>query len=153
MGATEKGVERNPTLDRVGAALLISLFVLFAFLFGLGYLAQGVSKLIAMPSVDDSFFVFLIEIARIFFYLLFGVAAIIIGAGLFFRREWARMAWLVVVILTLLVGLLLAALQFFAGYTNSAGIYGWIGWIGFLFFAASISWVYLSKAAIKTRFH
>jgi len=150
MGASEKGIEGKPTLDRVGAPLLISLFALFAFLFGLSYLAQGVSTLIAIPSGRYSLFVFLIQMALIFFELLFGVASIIIGAGLFLRKDWARTAWLIFVIFTLLVGLHLTAVQFFAGYSRLAGVYGWIG---FLFFVAFISWAYLPKPPIKARFH
>ena len=88
--------------------------------------------------------------ALIFFELLFGVASIIIGAGLFFRKEWARTAWLGFGIFTLLVGLHLTALQLFAGYSGLAEVYGWIG---FVFFVATISWAYLSKPPIKARFH
>jgi hypothetical protein len=150
MEASEKGIEGETTLDRVGAPLLISLFVLFALLFGLSHLDQGVSTLIAFSSGRYSILVFFTQLALTFFELLFGVASIIIAAGLFFRKEWARKAWLVFVILTLLVGLHLTALQFFAGYPSMAGVYGWIG---FLFFVCTISWVYLSKPPIKARFH
>jgi len=150
MGASEKGIEGKPTLDRVGAPLLISLFAFFALLFGLSYLRQGVSKLIAIPSGRYSFLTMQIQLALIFFDLLFGVASIVIGAGLFLRKEWARKAWLVFVIITLLVGLHLTAMQFFAGYSGLARVYGWIG---LLIFVSTISLVYLSKAPIKARFH
>ena|SRR5258705_9082448 len=150
MGASEKGIEGKPTPDRVGAPLLTSLFALFALLFGLSYLGQGVATLMAMSSGRYTFFIFQIQLALTFFELLFGVASIVIGAGLFFRKEWARKAWLVLMILTLLVGLHLTAIQFFAGYSGLAGVYDWIG---FLIFVSAISWVYLSKAPIKARFH
>jgi hypothetical protein len=150
MGASEKGVEGKPTLDRVGVPLLISLFALIALLFGLSYLGQGVSILIAIPSGRYRFFILLIELALTFFDLLFGVASIVIGAGLFFRKGWARKAWLVFMILTVVVGLHLTAIQFFAGYSGLAAVYDWIG---LLIFVSAISWVYLSKAAIRARFH
>lgn len=150
MGASEKGIEGKPTLDRVGAPLLIGLFALFAFLYGLVCLAQGVSNLIAIPSGRYSFFILQIQLAVIFFDLLSGVASILIGAGLFFRKEWARKAWLAFSILTLLVGLHLTAIQFFAGYSGMARVYGRIA---FLIFVSTISWAYLSKAPIKARFH
>ncbi|MGH9874448.1 MAG: hypothetical protein ACRD9S_18490 [Pyrinomonadaceae bacterium] len=150
MEASEKGIEERTALDRVGAPLLTSLFALFALLFGLSYLSQGVSTLMAIASRRYSFFILLTQLALTFFELLFGVASIVIGAGLFFRKEWARKAWLVFVILTLLVGLYLTAMQFLAGYSGLARVYGWIG---LLILVSAISWVYLSKARIKARFH
>jgi len=119
-------------------------------MFGLSYLGQGISTLIAIPSGRYRFFILLIQLALTFFELLFGVASIVIGAGLFFRKEWARKAWLVFVLLTLLVGLYLTAMQFFAGYSGLARVYGWIA---LLIFVPTISWVYLSKAPIKARYH
>ncbi len=113
-------------------------------------MGQGVSILIAIPSGRYSFFILLIELALTFFDLLFGVASIVIGAGLFFRKEWARKAWLVFMILTVVVGLHLTAIQFLAGYSGLAAVYDWIG---LLTFVSAISWVYLSKAAIRARFH
>jgi hypothetical protein len=150
MEASENGIEGKPALHREGAPLLINLFALYALLFGLSYLSQGMSTLIAIPSGRYRFFILLMQLALTYFELLFGVASIVISAGLFFRKEWARKAWLVFVILTLLVGLYLTAIQFFAGYTGLAGVYGWIG---LLIFVSTISWVYLSKAPIKARFH
>ncbi len=150
MGASEKAIEEKPNLDRVEAPLLISLFALLALMFGLSYLGQGISTLIAIPSGRYRFFILLIQLALTFFELLFGVASIVIGAGLFFRKEWARKAWLVFVLLTLLVGLYLTAMQFFAGYSGLARVYGWIA---LLIFVPTISWVYLSKAPIKARYH
>ena len=150
-------------MNRIGGhseevSLLTRLFALFAFLFGLPYLTQGlyrliafdVSGLIAFDSGQRNFFLLQIQLAIILFDLLIGGASIFIGAGLFFRKEWARKAWLIFVIITLLVGLHLTAMQFFAGYSGLARVYGWIG---LLIFVSTISLVYLSKAPIKARFH
>lgn len=132
-----------------GASLFIRLFALIALLVGLSYVSRGVWTLIAIPSGGYSFFVLLTQLARIFFDLLFGVASILIGAGLFFRKEWARNAWLVFLILTLLVELHMTVIQFFAGYSGLAQVYRGIGMLVSL---SAISWLYLTKAPIKARF-
>ena len=150
MGDFKKVVEAGSARDRVGAPLLISLFALVALMLGLSYLRQGMSTLIAIPSGQYRFFTLLIQLALTFFELLFGVASIVIAAGLFFRKEWARKAWLVFVLLTLLVGLYLTAIQFFAAYSGLAGVYVWIG---LLILISAISWLYLFKVSTKARFH
>ena len=134
------------------------LFALFAFLFGLPYLTQGlyrliafdVSGLIALNARQRNFFLLQIQLAIILFDLLIGGTSIFIGAGLFLRKEWARKAWLVFLALTVLVHFFMTGIQFFAGYSIRAGGYLWIGLV---IFVSIISWAYLSKATIKARFH
>jgi hypothetical protein len=52
----------------------------------------------------------IVEVRRTFLsgftlFLLFGVPSLIVGVGLYFRREWARKAWLVLVLLIVLLHL------------------------------------------------
>ncbi len=133
-----------------GQLLLIRLFALVAFLFGLLHLGDGLLSLITTLSGRHSFFILQIQLAILFFDLLFGVGSLVIAVGLFLRKELAREAWLVFLILMLLVWLHLTAMKFFAGYSGLGGIYRWIG---MLVLVSIISWAYLSKAAIKARFH
>ena len=148
MGTFERGAEGKPTL-RVGSTFVISLFAVFALMFGLAQLVEGISTLIAIPSGRYSSFVLLIQLALTFSNLLFGVASLVIGVGLFFRKEWARKAWLVLSILTLVTALHLTAMQILADYTNLGRVFGWIG---LLIFVSAISLVYLTKAPIKASF-
>jgi len=129
---------------------LIRLFALFAFLFGLPYLTQGVFQLLAFDSAPHSFFILNTQLAIIFYDFLIGAASIVIGAGLFFHKEWARKAWLAFLLLTLLVHFFMTGIQLFAGYPHSAGLYRWIV---IVVFVSIISWVYLAKARIRARFH
>ncbi len=150
MGASEKAAEGKSVPDRLGAPLLISLFAMFALLFALSYLAQGASTLIAIISTRYDFFTLLTQMALTGVDLLFGVSSLVVAAGLFFHKEWARKAWLVFVILTVLVGIHLTVMQILAGYSGMARVYGWIV---FLVFVAGISWAYLPRTAIKSRFN
>jgi hypothetical protein len=149
MGTSEPGAEGEPNLGRIGSTFVIRLFAVFALMFGLAYLGEGISTLIVIPSGRYSSFVLLIQLALTFSDLVFGMASIVIGAGLFFRKEWARKAWLVLVILTLVAGLHLTAMQILADYSNLGRVYGWIG---LLIFVSAISWAYLTKAPIKASF-
>ena len=149
METSEPGAEGKPTLGRVGSTFVISLFAVFALMFGLAYLGEGISRLIATSSESYSSFILLIQLALTFSNLLFGVASLVIGVGLFFRKEWARKAWLVLSILTLVTALHLTAMQILADYSDLGRVYGWIG---LLIFVSAISWVYLTKATIKASF-
>jgi len=134
-----------------GGSLLIRLFALFAFLFGLAYLTDGVNVLITLAPRRYSFFILQVELAIIFFDLLIGGASISIGVGLFFRKEWARKAWLVFLILTLLVHFFMTAVQFSTGY--SIAVARTCVWIGTVIFVSVISLAYLSKAPVKAGFN
>jgi hypothetical protein len=147
VGAFEKEIEGKPTPRR--ASLLIRLFGLFAFLFGLPYLTQGVNWVLAIQAGQYSFLI-QIQLAIIFLDFIAGAASLILGVGLFFHREWARKAWLVFLILLLLAHFLVIVLQFDAGYPAGAALYKWIGVV---ILVSIISWAYLSKASTKARFH
>src|SRR5947207_15613501 len=142
MESSEKGIEGRPTLDRAGAPLVIRMFALFAVLFGLPYLTQGVNWLLAVDAEQYRSFIVQIQLATIFLDFLLGAATIFIGVGLFFYKEWARKAWLVFLILTLLVHFQVMVLEFFAGYPAGVALYKWIGVV---ILVSIISWVYLSK--------
>jgi hypothetical protein len=129
---------------------VIRLLALIAFLLGLAYLTQGVSRLVTFQSGRYSFLILQIQLAIIFYDLLIGGASIFIAVGLFFLKEWARKAWLVFLVLTLLVHFLMTATQFFAGYSALGAVYKWIG---IVISISIISWVYLSKAPVKAGFH
>jgi capsular polysaccharide biosynthesis protein len=72
---------------------------------------------------------------------------------LFFRKKWARRAWLVFLILTLHVHFFMTAIQFFAAYSGYSGLARVYVWIGMVIFVSIISWAYLCKATIKAGFH
>ena len=129
---------------------MIRLFALVAGLLGLAYLIQAVVLLITFSPEWYGLFVFLIKLAAIWFDVLIGGVSIFIAAGLFFRKEWARKAWLMFLIVTPLVHFFMTATQFAAGYTGLAGLYKWTGMIIFI---SLISWTYLSKATVKANFH
>lgn len=129
--------------------MLIKLFALVAFLFGLLHLGDGLSSLLTTLSGRYSFFILQIQLAILFFDLIFGVASIVIAVGLFLRKELARESWLVFLLLMLLVWLHMTAIKFFAGYSGLGQIYRWIG---MLVLVSIISWAYLSKAVVKARF-
>jgi hypothetical protein len=133
-----------------GASPLIRVFALFAFLFGLAYLAEGVPRLIAFAPGRDSFLILQVQLAIILLDLLIGVASIFIGVGLAFRKEWARKAWLILLILTLLVHFFMTATQFFARYSGLTTVYEWIGMV---IFVSLISLIYLSKADVRAGFN
>ena len=127
---------------------MIRLFALFAIMFGLPYLAEGVERLMVFDSAQYGGFILQLLLAIIIFDLMIGTGSIFIGAGLFFHKEWARKAWLMFLVFTTLVHFLMTILQVLAG-ARLAGLY----WIGMVVFVSIISWAYLSKARIKARFH
>lgn len=128
--------------------LVIRLFALVAGLLGLAYLIQAVVLLITFSPRWYGLFVFLIQLAAICYDVLIGGVSIFIAAGLFFRKEWARKAWLIFLIVTPLLHFFMTATQFAAGYTGL--LYKWTGMVIFI---SLISWTYLSKATVKANFH
>jgi hypothetical protein len=62
----------------------------------------------------------IVEVRRIFLsgftlFLLLGLPALIVGVGLYFRREWARRAWLVLVLLVVLLHLCRLVIDYHLG--------------------------------------
>jgi hypothetical protein len=136
----------------VGSSFVIRLFGVFAFLFGLPYLIQGVSILFLALSSRYSVGSgrVLLQLVIIILDLLISAAAAVIGVGLFFRKEWARKAWLAFLIVLLLVHFHMTIMQLLAGAPSMYGLYLWIGTV---ILVSIISWLYLSKASTKARFH
>lgn len=146
----EKGSESEPAFTQVAPSLVIKLFGLFAWLFGIAYSVEGVYTLLIALSRRYSFSITLLKLAVIIFDLLIGTGAMVIGVGLFFQKEWARKGWLIFLIFTLLVHFQMTIMQVLAGYSNLGGLYAWIGMVVMI---SLISWAYLSKPSIKARFH
>jgi len=133
-----------------GSTLLARLFGLFAFLFGLPYLIQGLSIVAVIFSaryVRAS--ALLLPITFLVFDVVLAVAAMIIGVGLVLLKEWARKGWLVFLIVLLLVHFHMTIIQLLAGQSNMSFLYKWIAVV---IFVSLLSWFYLTRAATKARF-
>lgn len=140
----------EPTIERKPKSLVIRMFGIVAFMFGVPYLVQGVAILNIFFFRQYSPLMFNLVVATIAFDLVLGIAAILVGIGLFFHKEWARQTWLVFLPLLLFVHLHMTVLQLLAGQSRMDFLYKWIA----LVIAISIlSWAYLSKARTKSRFH
>ena len=144
----DNGIEINPPSDRAGSSLLIRLFGVFAILFGLPYLIQGVSAL-RVFSARFGLFLFHYQLVVIILDVLIGMASIVIGVGLAFRKEWARKAWLAFLIVTLLIHFFMTVLQILIGSSNM----GWLfRWISIIVFITLLSFLFLSMKSTKARF-
>ena len=143
MGVSEKGIEGKPK------SLLIRLFGLFAFLFGVPYLIQGVSILANIFTRQYSVSTFQYQAAFIALDFGLGVTSMVIGVGLFLHKEWARKAWLAYLLILLFIHFQMTVIQLLAGYSNLSWLYKWIG---FIILVTIMSWAYLSTALAKSRF-
>ncbi|HKR60914.1 MAG TPA: hypothetical protein VJS64_14430 [Pyrinomonadaceae bacterium] len=142
--------EKEPLARPAGSTLLIRAFGFLAFLLGVPYLIQGIAALTLLFSPSRfRLGAVLFQLSIIIFDMLIGVAALVIGVGLFLVREWARKAWLVFLIITLLIHFFMTVLQLLIGSSNM----GWLfRWISVVVFIALLSFLYLSKAATRSRF-
>lgn len=129
--------------------MLIRLFGLFAILFGGAYLAEGVPWLYKFVLGQQSREQFLIEyqMAVIFFDISIGMAAIVIGVGLLFKKDWAREGWLGLLLFTLFGHLVVSAMAWI-GFGVSPFNY----WQGMVVVLTIISWAYLTKESVKGGF-
>lgn len=129
--------------------MLIRLFGLFAILFGCAYLAEGFPWLYKFVLGRQSREQFLIEyqMAVIFFDISIGIAALVIGVGLIFTRDWAREGWLGLLLFTLFGHLVVSAMAWI-GFGVSPFNY----WQGMVVVLTLISWAYLTKESAKARF-
>ena len=129
--------------------MLIRLFGIFAILFGLPYLSQGVSALRVL-SARFGLFLFHYQLVVIVLDVLIGMASIVIGAGLFLRKEWARKAWLAFLIVLVLAHFHMTIIQILAGFPNMTALYRWIAVVVVI---SIISWAYLTNRKVKAGFH
>lgn len=143
MAATENEIAAKPK------SLLIGLFGLFAFLFGIPYLIQGVSILVGIFTRQHTLFTY--QSQAFFIALDFGIAitSMVIGVGLVLHKEWARKAWLAYLLVLLFIHFIMTGLQYLAGNSNLSWLYKWIG---FVILITIVSWAYLSTALAKSRF-
>jgi hypothetical protein len=144
MAASENVIEGQPR------SFVIRMLGIFAFLFGLPYLIQGLTLLLLVSPRRVGFLMFQLQPAIIALDFVIGLASLVFGVGLFLHKEWARMAWLAFLLLTLFVHLNMTVLQLLAGFSQLEALYRWIGLVILL---AIISWAFLSKRTIKARFH
>lgn len=148
MGASEVSTEGTPTPNRAVTPWLLRLFALVALMFGLLHLGDGLSELVKTLR-GANVLILQLQLASMLIDLVFGLASLIIAVGLFFLKNWARKAWLVILALMLVVWLHLMIMKYLAGYTGVSGIYSWIA---MLILVAIISWTYLTRKRIKSRF-
>lgn len=125
-------------------------FGLFAILFGWFYLSEGVAWLLRFASGETSRDLFWAQYqtAVIVFDLVIGGGSLAAGAGLLLRREWGRKAWLALLALTVFLHLLMTLSNRAVGIDVSRSY----GWAGMVVLAAVISWVSLTRPAVKARF-
>ena len=146
MEDSDKVIEGKPK------SFVVRLFGIFAFLFGLPYLIQGVTMLVLVfprgGRLDSIRFQLLM--ATIAMDLVIGLASPFIGVGLFLHKEWARLTWLAYLLLTLFVHLHMTVLQFLVIRSRMVALYKWIAVVVFV---SILSWAYLSKASSKAYFH
>lgn len=126
------------------------LFGLFAALFGLSYLSEGVTWLLkfANGATSREFVWAHYTLAGIVADLFVGGGALLAAAGMFFGRDWGRKTWLGVLVLTLLLHAVMLTLQHALGFS----LRGPLSWAGIVLGIAIISWMYLTKASVRARF-
>jgi hypothetical protein len=150
MEAAQKESVEKPPQGRLASTFLIRAFGLLAFFLGVPYLVQGATALMVLLSASRfRLGPVLFQLAIIIFDALIGLGALVIGVGLFLVREWARKAWLVFLIVTLLIHLFMTILQILIGATNMGWLYRWIS---VMVFITLLSFFYLSQESTKAKF-
>ena len=137
-------------IDGPPRSIVIRMLGIFAFLFGLPYLIQGLTMVLLVSPRRVGFLMFQLQPAIIALDFVIGLASLVFGVGLFLHKEWARMGWLASLLLTLFVHLNMTVLQLLAGFSQMGALYNWIGLV---IFVTIISWAFLSKRSIKAHFH
>ena len=150
MEAAENESEERTVRSSLASTFLIRTFGLLAFFLGVPYLVQGASVLMVLLSASRfRLGPVLFQLSIIIFDALIGVGALVIGVGLFFVKEWARKAWLIFLIVSLLIHFFMTILQILIGATNMGWLYRWIS---VMVFITLLSFFYLSKASTKAKF-
>ena len=140
-----QSIAEHPT----SSVLLIRFFGAAAFFIGVPYLVQGVFTLAALLAGRYRAAMATFKMSIIIFDCFIGVAALVLGLGLIFLKEWARKLWLAFLILLLLIHFFMSVLQKFIGF-DLGGLYFWIAVIVFFTF---LSFWYLTRSAVKAQFH
>ena len=150
MEAAQNESEERPPQRPLASTFLIRAFGLLAFFLGVPYLVQGASVLMVLLSASRfRLGPVLFQIAILIFDALIGVGALVIGVGLFLVKEWARKAWLIFLIVTLLIHLFMTILQILIAGTHMGWLYRWMS---VMVFITLLSFFYLSKASTKAKF-
>jgi len=131
-------------------SIVIRMLGIFASLFGLPYLIQAVGMLRVPFDVRSNLFLFHLFVATITLDFVLGMAAIVIGFGLFIHKEWARKTWLAYLVLLLFVHFNMTVIYLLAGFSGMTPLYKWIAVVVLV---SIISWAFLLKASIRARFH
>jgi hypothetical protein len=129
---------------------MTKLFGLFAILFGCAYLVEGVTWLLGflLSGCPKETFKGDYQLAVIILDCTIGLAALVIGVGLFFSKEWARTGWLGLLLFTLF-GHFVVSLMEFVGF----GVTPVNPWEGLVIAITLISWYYLTRETTKAKFH
>ena len=126
-------------------------FSLLAFLLGVAYLAQGVTWLASMMrfGAASRFFTGQYQAAVIALDVMIGLASFAIAAGLLLYKDWARKAWLIFLLALLFVHSVMISAEVMLGHK----IRGWLyQWIAMIILMTLVSWIYLTKASVRSRF-
>ena len=127
-------------------------FSLLAFLLGVAYLSQGAGWLTSMARFGASrrFFTGQYQAAVIALDVIIGLVSLGVGAGLLLYKEWARKAWLIFLPALLFAHSVMISAEVMLGHK----IRGWLyQWIAMVILMTLVSWIYLIKASVRSRFH
>jgi hypothetical protein len=127
-------------------------FAALAFVLGLAYLSQGVTWLISMARFGPArrFFPGQYQAAVIALDVIIGLVSFAIGAGLLLYKGWARKAWLIFLPALLFAHSVMISAEVMLGHK----IRGWLyQWIAMIILMTLVSWIYLTKASVRSRFH
>jgi hypothetical protein len=82
--------------------------------------------------------------------VIIGLVSFAIGAGLLLYKGWARKAWLIFLLALLFAHSVMSSAEVMLGHK----IRGWIyQWIAMIILMTLVSWIYLTKASVRSRFH
>ena len=121
---------------------LLGALVIF---YGLSYLAHALLQILSLLASRE---INTVAIPIIVLNLAIGTVTVVNGAGLLMLRRWARMSWLVTVIVLVVVHDLILLLWFLTGQSLTGQILN----VTLTFFMALISWSKLTGDSTRAYF-
>jgi hypothetical protein len=127
-------------------------FSLLAFLLGVAYLPQGMTWAVGMARFGAArgFFPAQYQAAVIALDISIGLVSFGIAAGLLLYKEWARKTWLIFLLALLFVHSIMISAEVMLGHKIRGSFFQWVALVLVM---TLLSWVYLTKASVRSRFH
>ncbi len=131
--------------------MLIRMFGLFGIILGAAYFFEGTSLtgVLLYALSQKAHKAAFIQLLYVTWDFLFGVSMIVAGIGLLFLKEWARIMWLGLTPVLVLVHL---SIILVSQWSRRGTAEFYLVWTGMVVLVAALSWWYLTEDKNKARF-